>query len=54
MWMGRNMGGRVKNEGAKKSSNTIDIVRYAMKGSVNGIACVFVVHFRLSDTFESL
>ena len=53
--MGRNMGGRVKNEGAKKvTSKTIDIVSYALKVSVNGVTCVFVVHFRPSYTFESL
>ena len=49
MWMGRNMGGRVKNEDAK----TIDIVSYALKVSVNGVICMFVVYFRSSDTFES-
>ena len=50
--MGKNMGERVKNEGAKKgSSKTIDIVSYE---SVNGVICVFVAHFRTSDTFESL
>ena len=38
------MGGRVKQ--------TIDIVSYALKESVNGITCVFVVHFRSSDTFK--
>ena len=42
------MGGRVKNEGAK------NIVRYALKVSVNGVICVFVAHFRSSSTFESL
>ena len=41
--------------GAKKrSSKTIDIVRYALKVSENGVTCVFVVHFRSSDTFKSL
>jgi len=48
------MGGRVmdgvKNEGAKK---TIDIVKYALKVSVNGVICVFVAHFRSSGTLES-
>ena len=48
------MGGRVKNEGAKKSSKTIDIVSYAMKVGGNGVTRVFVVHFRSSDTFKSL
>ena len=37
----------------KRSSKTIDIVRYALKVSVNGVMCVFVVHFRSSDTFEN-
>ena len=41
------MGGWVKNEGAKKSSITIDIVSYSLQVSVNGVTCVFVVHFRL-------
>ena len=44
---------RVKKE-QKRSSKTIDIVGYALKVSVNGVICVFVVHFRSSDTFESL
>ena len=55
--MGRNMGGRVKNEGAKlfkRSSKTIDIVSYTLEVSVNGVICVFVVHIRSSDTFYSL
>ena len=38
-----------KNEGAKKNK-TIDIVSYALKVSVNGAKCVFVAHFRSSDT----
>ena len=47
--------GRVKNvidgykygwTGKKRSSKTIDIVSYAPKVSVNGVTCVFVVHFR--------
>ena len=29
----------------KRSSKTIDIVNYASKVNVNGITCVFVVHF---------
>ena len=37
--------------GKKKSSKTIDIVSYASKVSVNGVTCVFVVHFRTSNTF---
>ena len=40
-------GGRVKNEEQKRSSKTIDIVSYASK-----VICVFVVHFRSSDTFK--
>ena len=40
-----------KKEG---SSKTIDIVSYALKVSVNGATSVFVVHFRSSDTSESL
>ena len=32
----------------------IDLVSYASKVSVNGVTCVFVVHFRSLDTFESL
>ena len=36
------------------SSKTIDIVSYALKVSENCVACVFVVHFRSSDTFKSL
>ena len=45
-----------KNEGARKkrSSKTIDIVNYALKVSENGVTCVFVVHFKSSDTFKSL
>ena len=34
-----------------KYSKTIDIVSYALEVSVNSITCVFVVHFRSSDTF---
>ena len=49
--MGRNMGERVKNEEAKESSKTIDIVSYAFKVSENGVTCVFVVHLSSSDTF---
>ena len=39
----------------KRSSKTIDIVSYALnlKVSENGVTCVFVVHFRSSDTFKS-
>ena len=35
-------------------SKTIDIVSYALKVSRNGVICVFVVHFRSLDTFNSL
>ena len=35
----------------QKSSKTIDIVSYALEASVNGVTCVFVFHFRSSDTF---
>ena len=36
------MAGRVKKEGSKKrSSQTVDIVIYASKVSVNGVLCVF-------------
>ena len=35
----------------QKSSKTIDIVSYALEVSVNGVTCVFVDHFRSSDTF---
>ena len=45
------MGGRVqKMKEQKRSSKTIDIVSYALKMSENGVTCVFVVHFRSSDT----
>ena len=36
----------------KRSSKTIDIVSYALKVSVS-VMCVFVAHFRSSDTSES-
>ena len=36
----------------KTSSKTIDIVIYALEMSVSGVTCVFVVHFRSSDTFK--
>ena len=52
------MGERVKitNEQIKglPKPSTIDIVSYALKVGVNGVMCVFVVHFRSSGTFESL
>ena len=46
------MGGQVKNEGAQQIPKTIDIVSCASRASVNGVTCVFVVHFRSSDTFK--
>ena len=33
------------------SSKTLDVVSYALEVSENGVTCVFVVHFRSSDTF---
>ena len=39
-------------EQTKKVFQTIDIVIYALKVSVNGVICVFVVHFRSSDTLQ--
>ena len=44
----------IKGRSKKRSSKAIDIVSYASKVSVNGVTCVFVVHFRSSDTFKSL
>ena len=38
----------------KRTSKTVDIVSYALKVSENYVTCVFVVHFRSSDTFNSL
>ena len=35
-------------------SKTIDVVSYALYVSVNGVTCVFVVHFRASDKFFTL
>ena len=44
------MGTKMKEQ--KSSSKTIDIVSYALKVSVNGVTCVFVlVHFSSSGTF---
>ena len=34
------------------SSKTIDTVSCASKMSVNGVTCVFVVHFGSSDIFK--
>ena len=50
-WVEICTGGRVTK--IKEPSKTIDIVSYASKVSVNGVTCVFVVHFRLSDTFKA-
>ena len=41
-----------KKRSKKGSPKTLDIVSYASKLSVNGVTCVFVVHFRSSDTFK--
>ena len=43
------MGEQIKNKEQKKSSKTIDIFSYGLKVSVNGVTCVFAVHFRSSD-----
>ena len=43
------MGTKIKEQ--KRSSKPIDIVTNALKLSVNGVTCVFVVQFRSSDTF---
>ena len=40
--------------GGQKSSKLIDIVSYALEISVNGITCVFVVHFRSIRHISSL
>ena len=37
-----------------KSSQIIDIVSYALEMSVNGITCVFIVHFRFKKNIPSL
>ena len=37
---------KLKERKGKRSSKTIDIVTYASKVSVNGVTCVFIVHFR--------
>ena len=53
LWTGRNMGGWAKKLRSKKrSSETIDIGSYALEVGVNGVTCVFVVHFRSSDTIK--
>ena len=46
------MGKKMKEQ--KKCSKTIDIISNALEVSVNGGTCVFVVYFRLSETFLSL
>ena len=53
IWTGKNEYGQVEIwvDGSRK---TIDIVSYVLKVRVNGVTCVFVVHFRSSDTFSSL
>ena len=47
--MGAWMGKKMKEQ--KRCSKTIDIVSYALEVIVNGVRCVFVAHFRSSDTF---
>ena len=47
-WTGKKM------KEQKRSSKPIDIVSYTLEVSVNVVSCVFVVHFRSSDTFFSL
>ena len=66
IWTGKNEYGRVEiwvdgwwtgkkmKEQKKRSFRTIDIVSCALKVSENGVTCVFVVHFRSSDTFKRL
>ena len=46
-WKG---GGRL----TKMKEQTIDIVSYSLKVSVNGVICVFAAHFRSYDTSETL
>ena len=43
LWTGKKMKKQNKNKN-KKSSQTIDIVSYALKVSANGVKCVFVAH----------
>ena len=38
----------------KRFSKNVDIVSCDLKVNENGVPCVFVVHFRSSDTFNSL
>jgi len=44
--------GNTKMKEQKRSYKTIDIVSYPLKVSINGVTCVFVVHFRSLDTFK--
>ena len=44
--------GKKKMKEQKKFFKTIDIVSYALKVSENGVTCVFVVHFRSSETLK--
>ena len=44
----------MQKQNQKSLPKTINIVSYALKVSVNSVICVFVAHFRLSGTFESL
>ena len=45
------MGEWVKKKDQKRCSKTIDIVSYVLDVSVNGVICMFIVHFfRSSDT----
>ena len=43
-----------KNEDAKKVFQKHRCVSYALKMNVNGVTCVFVVHFRSSNIMYSL
>ena len=40
------MGGRVKNEGAKKIFQNHRYCQLGLEMNVNGVTCEFVVHFR--------
>ena len=42
---------KMQEQNKKRSSKTTDIVSYTID---TGVTCVFVVHFRSSDTFKSL
>ena len=54
IWMDGWWTGKKMKAQKNKSSKTVDIVSYGLKVSENGVTCVFVVHFRSSDTFNSL